>query len=273
MNQSTSIAEKNISVSSRVIKRHKALYLHFLISTAIKSSTSGYNFEPYAYEMIEFTRMLEPEPDQYLLLGSSNNSNQSSSTYPSHDAVSGAGDAGQNRSTASRSATLHALSKVSLQLMLHNASITKMEIPPEVFDIIRFQDRTARYYFPLLWLDRMALKRADYRPVPTHSLSAAATGQSDGAHVDDGAPQVAFELRVQRVSVGMMRLWILFQRSFDSLRGLGFTEKDVDEVKGIFTDTSPLLLLVTFVVSAFHLLFDILRFRLVVVADIRCIQI
>jgi hypothetical protein len=44
-------------------------------------------------------------------------------------------------------------------------------------------------------------------------------------------------------------------------QGLGFTLKDTDEVKGIFVDTSLVLLLVTFTVSAVHLLFDFLAFK------------
>jgi len=45
------------------------------------------------------------------------------------------------------------------------------------------------------------------------------------------------------------------------MKGLGFTDKDTDEVKGIFADTNMGLLAVTFVVSAVHLLFDFLAFK------------
>ena len=38
-------------------------------------------------------------------------------------------------------------------------------------------------------------------------------------------------------------------------------DKDTDEVKGIFADTNMVLLLVTFGVSAIHLLFDFLAFK------------
>ena len=45
------------------------------------------------------------------------------------------------------------------------------------------------------------------------------------------------------------------------MKGLGFTDKDTDEVKGIFADSNMALLAVTFVVSSVHLLFDFLAFK------------
>ena len=163
MNQSTFAIDRNLSIPSRVVKRHKTLYLHFFISSSPKSSLSYYYFEPYAYEMIEFTRMLEPEPDQYLLLSSSaNQSNQSSTAHASHlpESIS---STGLNRSAVPE--TLHVLSTVSVQLMLQNSSLTKMEIPPEVFELIRFRDQSS--YLPLLWIDRMALEA---RTLPAPAL-------------------------------------------------------------------------------------------------------
>ncbi|KAH9495948.1 Cleft lip and palate associated transmembrane protein 1 [Bulinus truncatus] len=63
------------------------------------------------------------------------------------------------------------------------------------------------------------------------------------------------------ISLGKMRLWINIGQSFKMLKDLGFTEKDTDEIKGIFLDTNFYLLLLTFTVAAFHLLFDFLAFK------------
>merc|ERR1711962_598363 len=52
-----------------------------------------------------------------------------------------------------------------------------------------------------------------------------------------------------------------FEGALGSMSSLGFTDKDTDEVKGIFTDTNITLLCVTFFVAALHLLFDFLAFK------------
>ncbi|GMR34254.1 hypothetical protein PMAYCL1PPCAC_04449 [Pristionchus mayeri] len=62
-------------------------------------------------------------------------------------------------------------------------------------------------------------------------------------------------------SIGKMRLFISTEVSLSSLLQLHLTEDDLDEVKGIFVDTNPLLLFVTILVSALHLCFDFLAFK------------
>ena len=48
------------------------------------------------------------------------------------------------------------------------------------------------------------------------------------------------------------------ERSLLGFQDMGFQEKDVDDVKGLIVDTEMSILLLTFTVSAFHLLFDAL---------------
>jgi len=63
------------------------------------------------------------------------------------------------------------------------------------------------------------------------------------------------------ISFGKLRLFLQFSGALTSMQGMGFTEKDTDEVKGIFADTNLVLLIITFSVSAVHLLFDCLAFK------------
>merc|ERR1740122_67730 len=68
-------------------------------------------------------------------------------------------------------------------------------------------------------------------------------------------------LLYQPISMGKLRLFMQFNSALGSMHGMGFTDKDTDEVKGIFADTNLILLLITFGVSAVHLLFDFLAFK------------
>lgn len=76
-------------------------------------------------------------------------------------------------------------------------------------------------------------------------------------------------------SVGKMRFLISTLMSFEQIKQMGFSDKDVDEVcllpsagpilsfqvKGVFVDTNFYLLVVTVFVSAIHMLFDLLSFK------------
>jgi hypothetical protein len=59
-------------------------------------------------------------------------------------------------------------------------------------------------------------------------------------------------LNYSPISFGKLRLWMQFSAAMFTLRQMGFTEKDIDELKGIFADTNIVLLCVTFVVAALH---------------------
>ena len=54
------------------------------------------------------------------------------------------------------------------------------------------------------------------------------------------------------ISFGKLRLWMQFTGALHTLKLMGFTNKDVDELKGIFADTNIVLLCGTFVVAALH---------------------
>merc|ERR1712020_635969 len=69
------------------------------------------------------------------------------------------------------------------------------------------------------------------------------------------------EISYEPISWGKLRLFSQFTTALRSMGELGFKDKDTDEVKGIFADTNMVLSMVTFGVSAVHLLFDFLAFK------------
>jgi hypothetical protein len=54
------------------------------------------------------------------------------------------------------------------------------------------------------------------------------------------------------VSLGKLRLILHMQVTMENLKNLGFSDKDIDEVKGIFADTNIYLLGGTFFIAAVH---------------------
>ena len=116
------------------------------------------------------------------------------------------------------------------------------EIPPEIFHLIRISP-SKKSYLPIVFFNELAMRLKEL----------------DKINATD--EEVKFEFEYSPISFGKLRLFSQFSQALGGLHGLGFTEKDTDEVKGIFADTNLVLLLVTFAVSAVHLLFDFLAFK------------
>lgn len=53
-------------------------------------------------------------------------------------------------------------------------------------------------------------------------------------------------------SIGKMKFLVHIQIAMHSLTSMGFTLKDIDEVKGMFADTNLYLLCATIIISSFH---------------------
>lgn len=68
-------------------------------------------------------------------------------------------------------------------------------------------------------------------------------------------------IRYRPFGVGKLRLLVNMERSLLGFTDMGFQEKDIDDVKGLLVDTEMYILLMTFTVSAFHILFDCLAFK------------
>ena len=48
------------------------------------------------------------------------------------------------------------------------------------------------------------------------------------------------------------RLMLQTEMAFDSVKKYGFSNKDIDQLKGVFADTNIYLLCITLFVAAFH---------------------
>ena len=136
----------------------------------------------------------------------------------------------------------HLRSKLILSSMTDQVTMEPRQVPGELGHSMQLT-RDRKTYLPILYMDELSMRSRDLVKVNT----------------TDEQAEIAFTYRP--ISFGKLRLFLQFSSALVSMHGMGFTDKDTDEVKGIFADTNLVLLIVTFSVSAVHLLFDCLAFK------------
>ncbi|XP_064399046.1 lipid scramblase CLPTM1L-like [Halichondria panicea] len=116
--------------------------------------------------------------------------------------------------------------------------------PPDLIPYIRLTPHSRPLkYLPLLYLDKLQIRRRDLIPLgPTNE-------------------SVSLLIKYTPLPVGRLRLYGLFSGALDNMQRLGFTEKEFEDVKGIVLDTNFYLFALTMLISVFHLLFDFLAFK------------
>lgn len=70
--------------------------------------------------------------------------------------------------------------------------------------------------------------------------------------LNNSMTKVNVTVNVSPASYGIFRLALHVSLAFEHLHSLGFSEKDVDDVKGIFADTNLYLLSATVLIASFH---------------------
>ncbi|ELU06262.1 hypothetical protein CAPTEDRAFT_115990, partial [Capitella teleta] len=134
----------------------------------------------------------------------------------------------------------HWRSSLFVSVMEDDIALNAKEIPSELYKfLINYQGE----YLPILYIDQISTR--------TKHLMV----------VNETCKEMPLTVVYRPISVGKLRMWVNMEQSMKMLHGLGFTEKDTDEMKGIFADTTLHFLLLTFLVAAFHLLFDCLAFK------------
>lgn len=70
--------------------------------------------------------------------------------------------------------------------------------------------------------------------------------------LNSSSTTVNITINISPASYGSMRLAMHVRLALDQMHGLGFSEKDVDDVKGIFADTNLYLLSATVLIASCH---------------------
>uniref|UniRef100_A0A182FWC7 Lipid scramblase CLPTM1L n=1 Tax=Anopheles albimanus TaxID=7167 RepID=A0A182FWC7_ANOAL len=75
---------------------------------------------------------------------------------------------------------------------------------------------------------------------------------SDLVEIDPAAKEATISVHYAPCSAGKIKMLAQIERAMSDLMALGFSEKDIDEVKSIFSDTNVYLLCGTIVISSVH---------------------
>lgn len=135
----------------------------------------------------------------------------------------------------------HLRSKLIINALDYKEPLPRKNLPIDISQVLSFGPNGR--YLPVLHIDLLASRLEDLMPV-NMSVS-----------------ELPVTVLYSPISFGKLRLWIQFTGALHTLKLMGFTNKDIDELKGIFADTNIILLCGTFVVAALHLLFDFLAFK------------
>uniref|UniRef100_A0A182SUB3 Lipid scramblase CLPTM1L n=1 Tax=Anopheles maculatus TaxID=74869 RepID=A0A182SUB3_9DIPT len=84
---------------------------------------------------------------------------------------------------------------------------------------------------------------------------------ADLVEIDPNVAEASVTVHYAPSSVGKIKMLAQIERAMSDLTRLGFSEKDIDEVKSIFSDTNVYLLCGTIIISSVHLLIDFLSFK------------
>nr|XP_009860652.1 cleft lip and palate transmembrane protein 1-like protein [Ciona intestinalis] len=144
-------------------------------------------------------------------------------------------------SSETQAAITHWRPDINLHVMNQDIVFDREKIPMEILKLL-----SASYdgfYLPLFYVDDLAHKKSDLKSIPKN------------------ASEMQVTIHYSPISVGKLRLWIILTSAIKQMKSFGFSDKDIDEVKGIFTDTNLFFLALTFVVALFHMLFDFLAFK------------
>lgn len=213
-------------------RRNGSLYLHVVL--ALEGEPLEWRSlrrdGPTVVHTMSLTDYIVPRAEAFKLLG---------------DSEKGAAAAVQEKekkkaSTTGRPST-HIRSNVYVTLLNDLYSVSQADVPPEMAPLIRVNRN--QQILPILQTDTFNTRLKDLVPVTRNTT------------------EFTFSFHYKPVGVGKLRLMLLMEHATQALLTIGFATKDIDEVKGIFSDTNVYLLCGTIFVSSIHMLFDFLSFK------------
>uniref|UniRef100_A0A915BFH8 Lipid scramblase CLPTM1L n=1 Tax=Parascaris univalens TaxID=6257 RepID=A0A915BFH8_PARUN len=212
-------------------RNNGSLYVHCFLLPAEFKKANPYEADWRLIESSRMTTYQVPEAETFSLIGSQETSEMSSlrSTKELRE---------------SSTPVTHFRSVLPLTIVAESPKLSARAVPQEIFsELEAFHKDGQNYYWPIFYVDKLSFRLKDLVQIRPEQKN------------------VLLKIHYRPISIGKLRVLISTLASLSQLRQLGFTEKDVDEVKGVFVDTNFYFLAVTIFVAALHMLLDILAFK------------
>lgn len=126
----------------------------------------------------------------------------------------------------------HVRTKVFFNILTEHFQMSIADIPPELARYVRINYKNE--FLPILHVDFAKARQADLLEVKPRSEN------------------FTMEFNYIPIGVGKLKLLAHVEQAFQALQTMGFSNKDLDEVKGIFSDTNLYLLCGTLFVGSVH---------------------
>ncbi|XP_068158170.1 lipid scramblase CLPTM1L [Drosophila tropicalis] len=189
---------------------------------------------PTVIHTLSLTDYMVPRAEAFQLLGDAENTKTKKLKETDKDSES-------TGSTRSSKPTTHLRSNVYVSLLTDLFSVSQPDVPPELAPLIRVN--RMQQILPILQTDTFNTRLKDLVAISRNTT------------------EFTFSFHYKPVGVGKLRLMLLMEHATQALLTIGFATKDIDEVKGIFSDTNVYLLCGTIFISSVHMLFDFLSFK------------
>lgn len=199
--------------------------MHIVLAPTSKMQDKSFNKlqrDPFiSYTTIMLTQYAVPEAEVFNLLGDK--------------------DASAKRKEKYIHPVTHLKSKVTFTIMTEDVKFPTDAIPMELINDLRVV--YGNTFLPIINYDFLQTRHQDLVQISPQNKT------------------VNVSVIYTPISLGKLRLILHVEASMQDLKNLGFSDKNVDEVKEIFADTNIYLLGGTFFIAAIHMLFDFLAFK------------
>uniref|UniRef100_A0A0N5B410 Lipid scramblase CLPTM1L n=1 Tax=Strongyloides papillosus TaxID=174720 RepID=A0A0N5B410_STREA len=146
----------------------------------------------------------------------------------------------KRKTKSSSNKILHILDVFPFAIVNEFLSYPSNEVPPEFYGVMSVINNE---YTPVVISDEMNIRESNFLKVEKENTS------------------TVIRIEYHPLSIGSFRMQMSMKESFKHLKDLGFSEKDFDDVKNIFTNVNIYYLSLIITVCTVHIVADILSFK------------